>query len=138
MAQYVYQYDLTVPAGTPKSSPATAAVPVNNLRIERVEIEVPHGPAGRLGFQIFNSGNPWKPDAPGDWLVWDGKTDGWWLNDQPTGSMWELVGYNTGQHPHTIYSRWLTNPLPTPAPLDVFVPVRFETSDVADREIVVL
>lgn len=113
MSEYVYQYSLTVPAGTSTSSPVEFFVPIDNLEIQAIGLEVPHGPAGSMGFAIYNSGTPWKPDLPGAWIIWDGKADLWWLDGQPNAGHWSIRGYNTGAYAHTVYTRWFVSQVQT-------------------------
>ena len=104
MSQFVEQFSFQIPAGTPQASPVDHSVAVDNMVVERIELEVPNGPAGTMGFAVYNSGSQWKPDTTGAWLVWDGYTEGWWLSGQPTGGNWSIRGYNTGFYAHTVYT----------------------------------
>ena len=135
MSEYVYQYSLTIPAGTSKSSPAEFFVPIDNLEIEAIELEVPHGPAGTMGFAIFNSGTAWKPDLPGAWIVWNGKTDTWWLDGQPNAGHWSIRGYNTGAYDHTVYTRWFVSQVHT-KDLTNFPLIAFHTTNTETANLV--
>lgn len=140
MAQLVHQYLSTIPAGTPKASPHTDQIGLNNLVIESIELEVPAGPNGLMGFYVANGGTQWMPSTAGTWLIWDDKIETWRLENQPHGGGWSIVGYNTGKYPHTITTRWHVNPLDTPGPAgpDYIPSVTFIVSGVNPGDTVVL
>jgi hypothetical protein len=71
VAERVLQHTATIPAGTPASAPVTVAVPFDNWEIEQIDLEVPAGPSGTMGFYLANNGMPWIPRTPGEWLIWD-------------------------------------------------------------------
>lgn len=134
MAQRVLQFAATIPAGTLQSAPATVNLDVDNWELEQIDLEVPAGPAGLMGFAVYNNGVQWIPFTPGTWLVWDDVQQSWPFTDQPNASGWAIVGYNTGDYDHSVIVRMhvnnpqqaqpapaaptiqiLTTPAPTPA-----------------------
>ena len=120
MAQRILPYRATIPAGTLKTAPVTVPISLDNWEVEAVDLEVPPGPAGLMGFQVFNNGVAWVPYGGGEWLVWDDVKERYYLTDQPNASGWQVVGYNTGTYDHDVILRFHVN-LPqaaatTPAP----------------------
>lgn len=112
MAYRVLQFTSTIPAGTALASPVTLPLALDNWVIESVDLEVPPGPAGLMGFYVANNGIPWIPYGTLPWLVWDDVQQSWFFTDQPSGSGWSIVGYNTGVFPHAVKSRWHVNLTP--------------------------
>lgn len=107
-----YTFQPTIPAGTPLVSPVTLAMQFPIYQVDRIEIKVPHGPNGNMGFYIALSGTQVIPYVPGNWLVLDDDNLSWDFSDLPNSGAWELVGYNTGFYPHTVYVRFFVEPVP--------------------------
>lgn len=120
MATRILPYRVTIPAGTPETAPATIPIDLDNWDIEALDLEVPPGSAGLMGFQVFNNGVAWVPYGDGEWLVWDDVKERYYLTDQPNASGWAVVGYNTGTYDHDVILRFHVNPpaaiATTPAP----------------------
>lgn len=114
MAYRVFQFSSTIPAGTPTGAPVTVPISLDNWELESLDLEVPPGPAGLMGFYVANNGVPWIPNETGDFLVWDDVIQSWAFEDQPNASGWAIAGYNLGNYDHVVISRWHVNP-PTPA-----------------------
>lgn len=129
MAQYVLQFSATIPAGTPKTAPVTIALPLDNWDIEQIDLEVPTGPAGLMGFYVANNGVQWIPATPGAFLVWDGVNQSWPFTDQPNASGWAIVGYNTGVYQHNVTIRFHVNPTSAAAPAAAAPTITFVSSD---------
>lgn len=130
MAQYVIPFATTIPAGTLEEAPYTDDLDLDYWLIERIDLEVPPGPAGQMGFQIYNNGVPWIPQNPGEWFVWDNARESYYMTDQPTGSGWAVVGYNTGTYNHTVTTRWHVNPPSSAATTTTAPTVTFVTTGV--------
>lgn len=110
MATRVLPFAVTIPAGTPASAPVTIPLAMDNWEVEAIELEVPPGPAGLMGFQILNNGVAWVPYGPGEWFVWDDVRETYRMTDQPTASGWAVQGYNTGTYDHAVIVRMHVNP----------------------------
>lgn len=109
MALQVLQFVVTIPPGTTDAAPFSEELELDNWDIERVDLEVPAGPAGLMGFAVYNNGVQWQPATPGTWLVWDDTKDSWTLQNQPNASGWSVVGYNLGQYAHAVTVRFHVN-----------------------------
>lgn len=110
MAQQVQQFVATIPAGTLIDAPASIPLDIDNWELESIDLEVPAGPAGLMGFYIANNGVQWIPFLAGTWLVWDDVQASWTLENQPNASGWAVVGYNTGTFDHAVTVRMHVNP----------------------------
>ena len=118
MALEVHQFTATIPVNTPKSALYTSNITLDNKQLESIDIEVPPGPSGLMGFYIANNGVQWIPRTAGSFLVWDDRTATWPLEDQPNASGWAVVGYNLDAfYTHSVIVRFHVNlPATSPAP----------------------
>ncbi len=112
MAREVWQFNPSIPAGTAKATPVTIAMRLPVRIVRSVELEVPAGTLGLMGFYLAMSNVQVIPYVAGQWIVWDDKQKGWELDDYPTTGAWSLVGYNTGTHPHPITVIFHTDLIP--------------------------
>lgn len=124
MAREVHQFAITVPAGTPKTSPVTTPMVMPAREVRRVEITVPPGPGGYVGFAIGAAGTIIIPANAGQWIVTDDEKIGWDLDGAHNSGSWSFVAYNTGRDDHTIYVRFLVDLAapPSVAPIDLIAP----------------
>lgn len=129
MALRVFQFACTIPANTPKATPAVIPIVLDNWELESIDLEVPAGPSGLMGFAVFNNGVQWIPASVGAWLVWDDIQQSWFMQDQPNASGWAIHGYNTGFYPHTVTVRFHVNPPVVNSPATVPPTVTFVTSE---------
>jgi len=114
VATQVRQFTATIPANTLKTALVTVPLSLDYVDIESIDLEVPPGPSGLMGFYLARSGQQWIPYESGEFLVWDDRFDSWYLTDQPTGSGWEVVGYNLDVFDHDVVVRFHTNPVTSP------------------------
>lgn len=123
MADELRVYPATFPAGTPQSSPLTINVGFPPRELATLEIVVPPGPMGYMGFAITMGGVNVIPVQSGTYIVTDDETIHWPLSGMPNSGAWQVTGYNTDVFDHTVYLRFLVNLLqagqssmsPTPA-----------------------
>lgn len=118
MATEIHQFAATIPAGTAIATPVTIELGQANYEIESVDVQVPPGPNGLMGFYIALSEQQWIPWESGEYIVWDDRTESWDTEDQIVNAGWQVVGYNLGMWDHTVTVRFHTNPIPTPTPPD--------------------
>lgn len=111
MAYRILPFAVIIPAGTPATAPATIDLDLDNWQVEALDLEVPPGPAGLMGFQVFNNGVAWVPYGSDEWLVWDDVKERYQLTDQPNASGWAVVGYNIGTYDHAVILRFHVNPV---------------------------
>lgn len=123
MATEIHQYTVTVPANTPQSALYTAKLALNNRVIVSLDLEVPPGPEGNLGFFLGHSGFQLMPLEAGEFIVWDDTKDSWPVENYPTGLGWFVSAYNLDAaytHEvvvrfHTVYPTIPTGPTTAPA-----------------------
>lgn len=114
MAVEVREFAVTTPAGVTADAPQLADLGFPPRQVDRIEVRVPPGPAGTLGFRLGSGGVQIIPYNEGGWVITDDEVIGWDLTDQIQSGAWQLISYNTGSLPHTVYVRFLLD-LVTPA-----------------------
>jgi hypothetical protein len=121
MAQDVQIFPVTVPAGTPKSAPQVTNLVMPPRSVTTVEVVVPSGCRGLVGFALGSAGVPVIPVNLGTYIVTDGEVLSWPLEGFWDSGAWQLTAYNTGKYPHTLQVRFLcalpTSASPTAQPL---------------------
>lgn len=107
MAIEIRQFACVIPANTLITAPVVVDCSFPPRVVTEIEIVVPPGPSGNVGFAISCSGQNMIPFNAGAWIVTDNEKINWPMDEQITSGAWELQGYNSGQFPHTIYVRFL-------------------------------
>jgi hypothetical protein len=129
VASKIYTFAPTIPAGTQIATPVTVPLTFPVYQVDRIEIKVPHGPNGTVGFAITMGGENVLPYQGKTWFVEDDADLAWDLDDLPTSGAWALTGYNLGLYPHTIYLRFLVETVPVPYQAPTIIPTASLTSD---------
>lgn len=120
MATRIEMANVTVPAGTLQAAPQITPMVFNDGRVDQVDIVVPDGCAGLVGFQIGHSGQVIIPYDGVTFTVSNDEDIHWPLEAFPEAQKWFVVAYNTDQFPHTLRFRWQITDvilLPTMPPL---------------------
>lgn len=114
MPVQVQHFACTVPPGTPVASPVTIPTELGIFQVTFIEVNVPSGFNGQVGFYIASSGQqvlPFRSGATPNWLILNDTEKHWDLEDQPDSGDWAIVAYNTGNFPHTLYVTFGVNPV---------------------------
>lgn len=123
MAREVYKFAVQVPAGTLQASPQVTALTMPERVVRSVEVTVPPGPHGLVGFQFTHQGSQLLPINPGQFIVMDGRNRRWDLEEYLTSGAWQLTAYNTGANPHTLEIGFECDLIPRPSLLMGFQPL---------------
>lgn len=115
MATRVHVFTVETAPRTPESSPLTTNLDFPEGRVERIEVLVPPGPSGLLGWAIDHSNQRILPYESAGFIVADGEVIKWDLERFPTGRDWQVVTFNEDLYPHTIYLRVLVEDEPREA-----------------------
>ena len=115
MASEVRAFTLTIPAGTPSTAPIITDVSFPPRRVDGIEIIVPSGPSGLVGFAVLNSGVRVIPYQSDPWIITSGESINWPLERQIDSGSWQVAGYNTGVNQHQIFFRFLLSLVGSPA-----------------------
>lgn len=109
MAVQVYAFQVTIPAGTAIASPFRQSTVLPQRQVSTLEIVVPPGPSGLMGFAVTMRGVNVLPVVSGTYVVTDDERITWPLSGLPTSGDWQVSGYNTDVWPHSVYFRWLVD-----------------------------
>ncbi len=123
MAERVELFQATIPAGTAVATPATFALAMSQCVVRRLEVIVPPGPSGLVGFKVLHSGQVVIPYRGTGWIITDNERIGWDLEGYPVGDKWSIQAYNTGLFTHTLHIRLLADELPSALP-GLMVPIQ--------------
>lgn len=119
----VHIFQVTIPTGTAKASPQKTALTLPRRTVNEIEIVIPDGPRGEVGFALGSSGVKVFPAETGTYIVTNDEKIKWELSELWDSGGWEAYGYNTGTYAHTIEVRFLTSPTQSDqvqgAPLDL-------------------
>lgn len=107
MAERIEIFDVTTAAGTAIASPQTTALSFNQGIVQKLEILIPPGPSGLVGFRIRHSAQVVIPNSGNGWIIGDNEKIEWPLEKYPVGNKWTIQTYNTDVFPHTLYLRLL-------------------------------
>lgn len=109
MADEIRAFQATFPAGTALATPLTVNMAFPPRAVDVLEITVPPGPSGLMGFRITMGGTSVLPIQPNTWLVTDDDKIVWELNGLPNSGAWQIQGYNTDEYDHSVYVRFLVS-----------------------------
>ena len=130
VATEVHDFAVTIPVGTPADAPYVETLTLDYRTIVTIDLMVPPGPGGVMGFAVLHSGTQVFPYNSGTWFVWDGTDQSWDLADLPDSQGWQIAGYNEGNYPHTVYVRLHTVPVTSSAAAPP-APVAYTSSEPA-------
>lgn len=105
MADRIETPVITVPAGTLAAAPQTTALTLRDAVLERIEVRIPPGPSGLVGFAFLHSGQQVIPFIEGQWIITDDESLDWAVENYPTGNKWSIRAYNTDVYEHSLYLR---------------------------------
>ena len=98
--------EVVIPAGTAIATPQETNASFQDGRVDRLQITVPPGPSGLVGFRIAHSGQTIIPRSGSAWIITDNEHIDWDTDNYPTGNAWSVVAYNLDYYDHTIYVRF--------------------------------
>lgn len=118
MAQVIRRFTATIPAGTAKLAPVTVNLSFPPMNVSEIEVVIPPGPRGQMGFKMAMAGVQVFPYSGDDYIVTDNETLHWPIEDAPTSGAWQVIGYNTGAFDHSIEVRFLCELASQGAPVE--------------------
>ena len=138
MANRIEPFEVTVPAGTSKASFQRTDLPMQDGRVDRIEIRVPPGPSGLVGWRIAHSGQSVIPYTGERWFVTDDDKLDWNVEGYPENDAWQVWAYNLDVYDHTIrfwfHVSDFTSQVPvTVAPLDIAPVAPAEVEPIAEE-----
>lgn len=103
MAVEIRHFTATVPAGTAITSPVTVSIAMPPRIVTQIDWRVPNGPMGVFGWQIAMGGVQVFPTQGDTWVLANDERGSWPVTDAPDSGAWQVIGYNTGVNPHSVY-----------------------------------
>lgn len=117
MADEIQHFTATIPAGTPVTAPATVAITIPVRVVRQIDWRVPPGPMGTFGWQIAMGGVKVFPVTGDKFVVADAQSGSWPITGAPDSGAWQVIGYNTGANPHSVYLAFHCDLPERPAPV---------------------
>lgn len=118
-SQLIYTFTPTIPAGTAIATPYAEQMSFPQASVDQIELKVPPGSNGAMGFSIGSSGVAIVPFNQPGWIVTDDETITWDVDSQFNSGAWEFFGYNLGVYDHAVYVRFLVSLVVAPSALIV-------------------
>lgn len=128
MAEEIQHFTATIPASTPARTPFTVQIPTSVRTVTQIDWRVPKGPMGVLGWQVAMGGVRVFPLGNDLWVLANGEHGSWPVTNAPDSGAWEVIGYNIGTNPHSVYLTFHCNPVvrapqrPAPIPATLLMP----------------
>lgn len=122
-ATEVWAFQVTCPPGVVPSAPQITQLAMPVRTVHRVEVQVPPGPNGLMGFSIGSTGESIIPIVQGTFIVASERVLSWDVADQIESGSWQAIMYNNGVFPHTIYITFEVELPDAPAAGDGVAPV---------------
>lgn len=98
----VFQFAVTIPAGTPIAAPLATPTTFEPNIVERIEWLFPHGCNGLVGVQFGARSVPVVPRGGLTFFTSSGTTHALAVEDMHVTGDWSVIGYNLGANPHTV------------------------------------
>lgn len=110
MATEIRRFTATIPAGTPQSAPVSVDMSFPARVVEQIDIRIPPGPMGEVGFALGAAGVRVIPLNAGAWIVGNDEVIEWPLTGLWDSGSWTFTAYNTGRYTHTLEVRFRVSP----------------------------
>lgn len=105
MSRELRVFTVTTPPGTLQAAPLSTPFALPPREVSRIEVTVPPGPAGLMGFAITNSGLTVIPYASTPFIITAGEFIGWDIVGYINSGAWGALTYNTDTIAHSIQVR---------------------------------
>lgn len=99
----VWAFVATCPPATPVNEPIIIDLLMPVREVVQIEVQVPPGPAGAMGWALGAAGSQVIPTPPTSFVITDSQTFVYELPDQITSGAWQAQMWNIGQYAHSIY-----------------------------------
>lgn len=123
MAQRILPFTVTTGTQYTPQNPLTTNLSFQSADVIRIDIMVPPGPSGFLGFHLDNGGGQVIPEGEDVWITPDDVYLSFTVEDMPNNGNWQLVSYNQGNYSHTIYIYLHVNNLQLNTGIGTSVPI---------------
>jgi hypothetical protein len=121
MAAEVRHYTAAIPAGTAIAHPVTVPIVFPPRIVNSIDWRVAPGSQGVMGWQLAMGGVLVLPTSSDQWVIADGTSGTFTLDNYPDSGAWQVIGYNTGSYPHSVFLTFHldlpSRPAAVPAPI---------------------
>lgn len=111
MADRIEWFTITVPAGTAISAAITFPCEFSQGDVIEIDVLVPAGPSGLVGFYITAGGSQYVPRTTGQFVKPDDIYFTWPMHNAINSGDWGVVAYNTDIYDHTLQFVFQVNEL---------------------------
>ena len=102
MADRIEWFDIVIPANTPVNNLHVANLSFKQATVLEIDVIVPPGPAGNVGFYLTAGGSQALPRTPGSFIISDDQFFQWQTSNYINSGQWGMAGYNLDFQDHTI------------------------------------
>jgi len=133
VAREIRRYTATIPAGTAITAPVTVPIAFPVRVVRSVNWSIPPGAQGVMGWQLAMGGVQVVPFGSDTWVIQDGTSGSFTLDGYPDSGAWQVIGYNTGAYPHSVFLVFHLDLVerPRPAPAQLAGPLLSPASDLS-------
>lgn len=103
MADRVEHFEVYVAAGTQPGTPFTYPMVFRQGIVREIDVRIPPGPSGEVGFRLMSGGAQYLPRTDGAWIIADDEFIQWPIKDAITSGSFGMSAYNTDIYAHTLY-----------------------------------
>lgn len=103
MAQRIIPFTVQVNPGSSPAAPVAHALNFGAADVVQIDVMVPPGPAGFVGFFVGNGGGQYVPEGIGEYIVADDKYLIFPVEGGPNNGNWNVTAYNQGNYTHNLY-----------------------------------
>ncbi len=119
MADRIEWFDCNIPAVTRASAPKIFNLSFYQGTVVQIDVKVPPGPSGTVGFFIIAGGSQFIPRTPGSYITPDNDDFHWPIENAINSGSWGLSAFNSDYWPHLIQVSFQVNEI-TPSPMSSF------------------
>lgn len=105
-ASRVEVYDVLAPAGTPKATPLEVPTQWAAGELVSVDVRIPDGCAGLVGFQLLYAHAQAIPTTPGAWIIGNDEVFAADVTGHLNGGQWSVNVYNLDRFDHSLHVRY--------------------------------
>lgn len=102
MADRIEWFPITIPANTPVAAPLMFDTSFFQGTVTEIDVKVPPGPAGNVGFAIYAGGSQYLPRNEGIYIYPDDDYFLWAIENAINSGSWAVAAFNTDVWDHTI------------------------------------
>lgn len=123
MVDRIEWFEFTIPANGVQSAPVSFPMVFAFGEVVEIDVKIPPGPAGNLGFFITAGGSQYIPRTRGSFIFPDNDYLTWPIHNAITSGSFGLTAFNTDAWPHVIQVAFQVNEIAGSPVLQFGVPI---------------